>query len=41
MSVFDELQCGKACDIREPEYQKEVRGEISRCDHICWKIRRR
>lgn len=39
MSIFDELQGGKACDIREPEYQKEVHGEISRCDHICWKIR--
>ena len=23
---------------REPEYQKEVHGEIRRCDHICWKI---
>ncbi len=40
MSVFEEIQGGKAYDIREPEYQKEVHGEIRRCDHICWKIRK-
>lgn len=40
MSVFEEIQGGKAYDIRESEYQKEVHSEISRCDHICWKIRK-
>jgi len=39
MSVFEELQAGKPYDIRNEDYQREVHGEIDRCDHICWQIR--
>lgn len=38
MSVFDDFRNGKHIDVRDSEYQKEVLGEIDRCDHICWKI---
>lgn len=38
MNVFEELQNGKSVDIRDAQYQKEVHGEIDRCDHLCWKI---
>lgn len=38
MSVFEDLKNGKSYDIRDKEYQKEVHGEIDRCDHLCWKI---
>jgi acetyltransferase-like isoleucine patch superfamily enzyme len=39
MSVFEEIQSGKPYDIRQEDYQKEVHGEISRCEHICWQLR--
>lgn len=39
MSVFEDFQGGKSCDIRDPAYQREVHGEIGRCDHLCWLIR--
>lgn len=38
MSVFEDLKNGQSYDIRDPQYQKEVHGEIDRCDHLCWKI---
>ncbi|MFD0897830.1 DapH/DapD/GlmU-related protein [Loigolactobacillus binensis] len=38
MSVFADLQNGKTYDIRDENYQKEVHGEIDRCDHICFEI---
>ena len=39
MSVFEEMRKGKSYDIRDEAYQKEVHGEIARCDHLCWEIR--
>lgn len=39
MSVFEEMKNGKSYDIRNEAYQKEVHGEIARCEHICWQIR--
>lgn len=39
MSVFEEMRKGKSYDIRDETYQKEVHGEIARCDHLCWEIR--
>lgn len=39
MTIFERLQNGEAIDIRDEEYQREVHGEIDRCDHICWQIR--
>ena len=39
MSVFEEIQNGAPYDIRNEDYQREVHGEIDRCDHICWQIR--
>lgn len=39
MNVFEKLQNGMAVDIRNDDYQREVHGEIDRCDHICWQIR--
>lgn len=38
MSVFKDLQNGLSYNINDPAYQKEVHGEIDRCDHLCWKI---
>lgn len=38
MSVFEDLRKGESYDIRDPQYQKEVHGEIDRCDHLCWEI---
>ncbi|KZL38864.1 DapH/DapD/GlmU-related protein [Secundilactobacillus collinoides] len=38
MSVFDDLRNGQSYDIRNEDYQREVHGEIDRCDHICWEI---
>ena len=39
MNVFETIQSGEPYDIRQEDYQKEVHGEIDRCDHICWQIR--
>ena len=39
MNVFKEIQNGRPYDIRDPEYQRDVHGEINRCDHLCWLIR--
>ncbi len=39
MSIFEEMRKGKSYDIRDESYQKEVHGEIARCDHLCWQIR--
>ena len=39
MSMFEEMRKGKSYDIRDESYQKEVHGEIARCDHLCWQIR--
>lgn len=38
MTVFEELRSGKSYDIRDEKYQKEVHGEIDRCDHLCYQI---
>lgn len=38
MSVFEDFVNGASYDIRDPEYRREVHGEIDRCDHICWEI---
>lgn len=38
MSVFEDLKNGASYDIRDEAYQKEVHGEIDRCDHLCWEI---
>lgn len=38
MTVFEELRNGTSYDIRDEKYQKEVHGEIDRCDHLCWQI---
>lgn len=38
MSVFEDLRNGRAYDIRDPLYLKEVHGEMARCRHLCWKI---
>jgi len=37
--MFEEMRKGKSYDIRDESYQKEVHGEIARCDHLCWQIR--
>lgn len=39
MNVFETIQSGGQYDISQENYQKEVHGEIERCDHICWQIR--
>ncbi len=33
MDVFKTIQSGEPYDIRQEDYQKEVHGEINRCDH--------
>lgn len=38
MTIFEQLQQGAAIDIRNVQYQKEVHGEINRCDHLCYQI---
>lgn len=38
MSIFEELRAGKSVDIRNAQYQKEVHGEIDRCNDICHDI---
>ena len=35
MTVFDRLHQGEHIDIRDADYQREVHGEIDRCDHLC------
>ena len=37
-SVFERLANGEHIDIRDEDYQREVHGEINRCDHVCFKI---
>lgn len=37
-SIFERLRNGEHIDIRDPQYQKEVHGEIDRCDHLCYEI---
>jgi len=39
MNVFERIQKGEPYDIRNEDYQREVHGEIDRCDHICWELR--
>ncbi|WP_238120034.1 hypothetical protein [Limosilactobacillus fermentum] len=39
MTVFDRLHQGEHIDIRDADYQREVHGEIDRCDHLCWQLR--
>lgn len=38
MSIFDDFRAGKTIDIRNSEYQKEVHGEIDRCNDLCYQI---
>jgi len=38
MSVFEKLRDGQLYDIRDKQYQKEVHGEIDRCNDICFDI---
>lgn len=38
MGVFERLRNGEHIDIRDEDYQREVHGEIDRCDHLCWQI---
>lgn len=37
-NVFERLHAGEHVDIRDGDYQREVHGEIDRCDHVCWQI---
>jgi acetyltransferase-like isoleucine patch superfamily enzyme len=39
MNVFEKMRKGEPYDIRHEDYQKEVHGEIDRCNHICWELR--
>jgi acetyltransferase-like isoleucine patch superfamily enzyme len=39
LSVFKQIQNGESFDIYQEDYQREVHGEITRCDHICWELR--
>ncbi|KIS02818.1 DapH/DapD/GlmU-related protein [Paucilactobacillus wasatchensis] len=38
MSVFTDLKNGESYNIKDENYQREVHGEIDRCDHICFEI---
>ncbi|WP_461243263.1 DapH/DapD/GlmU-related protein [Secundilactobacillus muriivasis] len=38
MTIFDDLRAGRAVDIRDAQYQKEVHGEIDRCNDLCFDI---
>lgn len=38
MSVFEKMRNGKSYSINDPEYQKEVHGEINRARHLCYQI---
>jgi len=38
VSIFEELRAGRSVDIRNAQYQKEVHGEIDRCNDICHDI---
>lgn len=38
MNVFERLHNGEAMDIRDPEYLKEVHGEMARCRELCFEI---
>ncbi|ANZ63591.1 acetyltransferase [Secundilactobacillus paracollinoides] len=38
MTVFEALRTGQSYDIRDADYQREVHGEIDRCNHLCWAI---
>lgn len=38
MSIFEKLRAGESIDIRNAQYQKEVHGEIDRCNDICYDI---
>jgi acetyltransferase-like isoleucine patch superfamily enzyme len=39
LNVFEQIQKGEPYDIRQEDYQRDVHGEIGRCDHICWELR--
>ena len=38
MNVFEGLRSGKAYNIKDEDYLREVHGEINRCRHLCWLI---
>lgn len=38
MGVFEDLKNGKSYNIKDENYQREVHGEIDRCDHLCFEI---
>ncbi|AYJ43035.1 sugar O-acetyltransferase [Lactiplantibacillus pentosus] len=38
MSVFDDLRAGQMINIGNSQYQKEVHGEIDRCNDLCHEI---
>lgn len=38
MSVFEKMRNGKAYNINNADYQKEVHGEIDRARHLCYQI---
>ena len=38
MNVFEEMRQGKAYDIRNKDYQKQVHGELDRCGYLCQQI---
>ncbi|MFC6260067.1 MULTISPECIES: DapH/DapD/GlmU-related protein [Levilactobacillus] len=38
MTIFEDLRQGKTIDIRDAQYQKEVHGEIDRCNDLCYEI---
>ena len=35
-SVFDRLRAGEHIHILDPDYRREVHGEIARCRHLCF-----
>lgn len=38
MNIFESLRAGQTIDIRDAQYQKEVHGEIDRCNDLCHEI---
>lgn len=40
MNVFEEMRQGRAYNIQDPDYQREVHGEIDRARHLSYLINR-
>ncbi len=38
MNIFERIRGGEHINIQDADYQREVHGEIDRCNHLCWQL---